>query len=149
MIGTLQWDSLACRTKASLLLLYKINGGLVEVPTTMVYQSDRHTRGVHKFRQIQSNKDKFSLFPNTIPGTSLEQFTSVNIALSPNLESFKSGISTFIHIYKFIQIYILIFFTQKKLLVCYFCMWYLVLPWVSSPWWLKFTLWRGRKSVKF
>ena len=33
MIDTLQWDSLACRrTKASLILLYKINGGLVEVP---------------------------------------------------------------------------------------------------------------------
>jgi hypothetical protein len=32
MIDTLQWDSLACR-RTSLILLYKINGGLVEVPT--------------------------------------------------------------------------------------------------------------------
>ena len=31
MIDTLQWDSLACRrTKASMMLLYSINGGLVE-----------------------------------------------------------------------------------------------------------------------
>jgi hypothetical protein len=69
MIDTLQWDSLACRrTKASLILLYKINGGLVEVPTTMLSQSHRHTRGAHKFRQIQSNKDfyKYSFSPNTI-----------------------------------------------------------------------------------
>ena len=65
MIDTLQWDSLACRrTKASLILLYKINGGLVEVPTTMISQSDRCARGAHKFRQIQSNKYvyKFSFF---------------------------------------------------------------------------------------
>jgi hypothetical protein len=65
MIDTLQWDSLACRrTKASLILLYKINGGLVVVPTTMLSQSDRRTRGAHKFRQIQSNKDfyKYSFF---------------------------------------------------------------------------------------
>ena len=41
---TLQWDSLACRrTKASLIQLYKINRGLVEVPTTMLSQSDRRT----------------------------------------------------------------------------------------------------------
>ena len=84
MIDTLQWDSLACRrTKASLILLYKINGGLVEVPTTMLSQSDRHTRGTHKFRQIQSNKDfyKFSFFHNTISvWNSLPQ----SIALSPN-----------------------------------------------------------------
>ena len=54
MIGTLQWDSLACRrTKASLLLLYKINGGLVEVPTTMLSQSDMRTRGAHKFSPIK------------------------------------------------------------------------------------------------
>ena len=83
MIDTLQWDSLACkRTKASLILLYKINGGLVEVPTTMISQSDRRTRGAHKFRQIQSNKDfyKFSFFPNTISvWNSLPQ----SIALSP------------------------------------------------------------------
>jgi hypothetical protein len=47
MIDILQWNSLACRwTKTSLILLYQINRGLVEVP----------------------------------------------IALSPNLESFKSGI---------------------------------------------------------
>jgi hypothetical protein len=39
MIDTLQWDSLACkRTKARLILLYEINGGLVEVPTTMLSQ---------------------------------------------------------------------------------------------------------------
>ena len=54
MIGTLQWDSLACRrTKASLLLLYKINGGLVEVPTTMLSQSDMRTRGAHTFSPIK------------------------------------------------------------------------------------------------
>ena len=57
MIDTLQWDSLACRrTKASLILLYKINWGLVEVPTTMLSQSDSRTCGAHKFRQIQANK---------------------------------------------------------------------------------------------
>ena len=94
MIDTLQWDSLACRrTKASLRLLYKINGLLVEVPTTMLSQSDMGTRGAHKFRQIQSNKDfyKFSFFPNKVSvWNSLPQ----SIALSPNLESFKSCIST-------------------------------------------------------
>ena len=42
MIDTLQRDSLARRrTKASLILLYKTNGGLVEVPITMLSQSDR------------------------------------------------------------------------------------------------------------
>ena len=94
MIDILQCDSLACRrTKASLILLYKINGDLVEVPTTMLSQYDRRTRVAHKFRQIQSNKDcqKFSFFPNTISvWNSLPQ----SIVLSPNLESFKSGIST-------------------------------------------------------
>ena len=50
MIDTLQC-SLACR-RTSLILLYKINGGLVEVPTTMLSQSDRRTRGAHKFIQI-------------------------------------------------------------------------------------------------
>jgi hypothetical protein len=30
----------------------KINGGLVEVPTTMLSQYDRRTRGAHKFSQI-------------------------------------------------------------------------------------------------
>ena len=94
MIDTLQWNSLACRrTKASLILLYKINGGLVEVPTTMLSQSDRRTRGAHKLRQIQSNKDfyKYSFFPNTI---SVWNCLPQSIAHSPNLESFKSGIST-------------------------------------------------------
>jgi len=57
MIDTLQWDSLACRrTKASLILLYKINEGLVEVPTTMLSQSDRRTRGAHTFRQFSQIK---------------------------------------------------------------------------------------------
>jgi hypothetical protein len=59
----------------------------------MISQSDRRTHGAHKFRQIQSNKDiyKFSFFPNTLSvWNSLPQ----SIALSPNLESFKSGIST-------------------------------------------------------
>ena len=57
MIDALQWDSLACRrTKASLILLNEINGGLVEVPTTMLSQSDRRTRGEHsdKFSQIKN-----------------------------------------------------------------------------------------------
>jgi hypothetical protein len=94
MIDTLQWDSLACRrTKASLILLYEINRCLVEVPTTMLFQSDRSTRGAHKFRQMQSNTDiyKLSFFPNAISvWNSLPQ----SIALLPNLESFKSGIST-------------------------------------------------------
>ena len=54
MIDTLKWDSHACRrTKASLILLYKINGGLVEVPTTIISQSDIRTRGTHKFRLIK------------------------------------------------------------------------------------------------
>ena len=59
----------------------------------MVYQSDRHTRGAHKFRQIQSNKDvyKFSFLPNTI---SVWKSLPQSIALPPNLESFKNGIST-------------------------------------------------------
>ena len=59
----------------------------------MLSQSDRRTHGAHKFRQIQSNKDiyKFSFFPNTLSvWNSLPQ----SIALSPNLESFKGGIST-------------------------------------------------------
>jgi hypothetical protein len=58
----------------------------------MLSQSDMRTRGAHKFRQIQSNKDfyKFSFFPNKIVWNSLPQ----SIALSPNLESFKSCIST-------------------------------------------------------
>jgi hypothetical protein len=63
-----------------------LSGGLVDVPTIMLSQSDRRTRGAHKFRQIQSNKDfyKFSFFPNTISvWNSLPQ----SIALSPNLES--------------------------------------------------------------
>ena len=94
IIDTFQQDSLACkRTKASLILLYKINRGLVEVPTTMLSQSDRRTHGAHKFRQIQSNKDiyKFSFFPNTLSvWNSLPQ----SIALSPNQESIKSGFST-------------------------------------------------------
>ena len=63
MIDTLKWDSLACRpTKTSLILLYKINGDLVEVPTTIISQSDMHTRGAHKFRQIQTYKDFFISF---------------------------------------------------------------------------------------
>ena len=54
MIDTLQWDSLACRrTKTSPILLCKINGGLVEVPTTMLSQSDRLTRGAHTVSQIK------------------------------------------------------------------------------------------------
>ena len=54
IIDTLQWDTLACRrTKANLILLFKLSGGLVDVPTTMLSQSDRRTRGAHKFRQIQ------------------------------------------------------------------------------------------------
>ena len=52
MIDTLQWDSLACG-RTSLILLYKIKGGLVEVPTTMLSQSDRRTRGAHTFSQIK------------------------------------------------------------------------------------------------
>ena len=47
IIDTLQWGSLACRrTKASPILLCKINGDLVEVPTTMLSQSDRLTCGI-------------------------------------------------------------------------------------------------------
>jgi hypothetical protein len=90
----LQWDSLACRlTKASLILLYIINGSLVEVPTTILSQYDRRTRGAHKFRQIQSNKDlyNFTFFHNTI---SVWNGFPQSIARSPNLDSFKSGIST-------------------------------------------------------
>jgi hypothetical protein len=101
IIDTLQWDTLACRrTKANLILLFKLSGGLVDVPTTMLSQSDRRTRGAHKFRQIQSNKDfyKFSFFPNTISvWNSLPQ----SIALSPNLESqptFKYILQVTVHI---------------------------------------------------
>jgi hypothetical protein len=54
MIDILQWNSLACRwTKTSLILLYQINWGLVEVPTTMLSRSGRRTRDVHKFRLIK------------------------------------------------------------------------------------------------
>ena len=50
MIETLQWDSLACRrTNTNLILLHKINGGLVEVPITMLSQSDMCSRGTQKF----------------------------------------------------------------------------------------------------
>jgi hypothetical protein len=53
MIDTLQWNSLACRrTKSRLMLLYEINGVFVEVPTTMLSQSDRRTLGAYKFRLI-------------------------------------------------------------------------------------------------
>jgi hypothetical protein len=54
MIDILQWNSLACRwTKTSLILLYQINRGLVEVPTTMLSRSGRRTRDIHKFRLIK------------------------------------------------------------------------------------------------
>ena len=50
MIETLQWDSLACRrTNTNLILLHKINGCLVEVPITMLSQSDMCSRGTQKF----------------------------------------------------------------------------------------------------
>jgi hypothetical protein len=91
IIDTLQWDSLACRrTKASLILLYKINWGLVEVPT-MLSQSDRRNRGAHKFSQIKLFFFKFSFFTNTI---SVWNRLPQSIALSPNIESFKNGICT-------------------------------------------------------
>jgi hypothetical protein len=47
MIDTLQWDSLACRrTKASMMLLYKINGGLVE-GTNEEYSTTGQTSDVY------------------------------------------------------------------------------------------------------
>ena len=114
MTDTLQWDSHACRrTKASLILIYKINRGLVEVPTSMLSQSDGRTRRAHKFRQIQSNKDfyKFSFFPNTI---SVWNSLPESIALSPNLESFKSDISTLTFEGFPTHIYIKLLYTKKK-----------------------------------
>ena len=87
--------------------------GLVEVPTTMLYQSDRRTvtvTGIFLLSQEHSQRDqiyvlvghinsdksvnifyKFSFFPNTI---SVWNNLPQSIALPPNLESFKSGIST-------------------------------------------------------
>ena len=67
MIDTLQWDSLACRrTKASLILLYKINEAFEEVPTAMISQSDRRTRGAHKFRHFSQIKIFISLLSSLV-----------------------------------------------------------------------------------
>lgn len=93
MIQNLEWESLESRrTKCRLIFFYKIKNNLVEVPN-MLNQSDRRTRGAHKIRQISSSKDfyKFSFFPATI--TDWNRLPE-QVALSPDLESFKSGIST-------------------------------------------------------
>ena len=64
-LNSQQYINIQCTT-------YKqIQYTIVEVPTTTLSQSDRRTRGAHKLNNL-----------------------SQSIALSPNLESFKSGIST-------------------------------------------------------
>ena len=94
MIKNLKWESLQSRRKkARLVLIYKINWGLVEVSNNILTQSDSRTRGQHKFRQIFTNKDyyKHSFFPKSINDwNNLPEA----ICMTPSLESFKSGIST-------------------------------------------------------
>ena len=94
MIDTLQWDSLACRrTKASLILLHKINEGLVGTNNNAIpiWQAYSWGKNSDKFSPILKIFYKFSFFHTTISvWNSLPQ----SIALSPNLESFKSSIST-------------------------------------------------------
>ena len=89
MIDTLQCGSLACRrTKASLILLYKLKGDLVDVPTTMLShsQSDKRTHGGHKFRQIHTNKDSYKLciFTNTISVWFVHQTYDPSKVVSPH-----------------------------------------------------------------
>lgn len=89
MIDTLQWDSLACRwCKATLILLYKINGDLVEVPKPYYPSLTDVLVGHIHVHVNNTDKDfyKFSFFSNAISvWNSLPQ----SIALSPNLKSFK------------------------------------------------------------
>ena len=93
MVQQLQWETLQVRrVKIRLVLLYKIQQGLVSIPAeTYLVPSDTRTRGEHKFRPPNVRKDiyKYSFFPRTIP-----QWNCLPKALvdSKTVDAFKHGL---------------------------------------------------------
>ena len=67
MVQQLQWEPLQVRrVKIRLVLLHKIQHGLVAIPAeTYLVPGDTRTRGEHKFRPPSVRKDvyKYSFFP--------------------------------------------------------------------------------------
>ena len=90
MISNLGWDSLAHRRRTHrLLMLYKIQGGLVDMnPGPILRTNDRRTRGGHRFYQPTASQKvyKYSFYPRTI-----QEWNRLPTAVTdqPTIEDFK------------------------------------------------------------
>ena len=94
MLDKLKLEPLVERRATNrLLMLYKINNGLVDIdPTNLLKKSDRRTRGTHKFYQEHSNHPVLhnSFLPRTIR---LWNSLPSSLTETPSLEQFKAGLS--------------------------------------------------------
>ena len=97
MIEKLGWESLESRrVKARLTLMYKISYDLVDIPASQyLIPAESRTRAAHsrKYRQLTTltSAYKDSFFPQTI---STWNRLPASVAESPDLASFKQGLST-------------------------------------------------------
>ena len=95
MVQQLLWEPLQVRTvKIRLVLLYKIQHGLVAIPAeTYLVPGDTRTRGEHKFRPPNVRKDvyKYSFFPRTIGDWNK---LPPHVACATSLEGFKNQLDT-------------------------------------------------------
>ena len=95
MVQQLQWETLQVRrVKIRLVLLYKIQQGLVAIPAeTYLVPGDTRTRGEHKFRPPNVRKDiyKYSFFPRTIGDWNR---LPPLVACATSLEGFKNQLDT-------------------------------------------------------
>jgi len=97
MLDHLQWESLESRrTKAQLTMLFKIANDLVDIPAQQhLSTATTRSRRTHKNSYMQPSTSttyhQFSFFPRTIKTWNSLPST---IAESPDLVSFKQGLST-------------------------------------------------------
>jgi hypothetical protein len=95
MVQQLQLEPLQVRrVKIRLILLYRIQHGLVAIPAeTYLVAGDTRTRGEHKFRPPNVGKDvyKYSLFPRTIGDWNR---LPPQVACASSLEGFKKQLDT-------------------------------------------------------
>ena len=95
MVQQLQWEPLQVRrVTIRLVLLYKIQHGLVAIPAeTYLVPGVTRTRGEHKFRppNVRNDVYKYSFFPRTIGGWNR---LPPHVSWATSLEGFKNQLDT-------------------------------------------------------
>ena len=94
MVQSLGWESLRHRRYTDRLsMLFRIQHGLVDVPTDYIQPNDTRTRGSQRLRQLQATKDvyKYSFYPRTISDWNRLPTTVTDVR---TLQEFREGLSS-------------------------------------------------------